>query len=125
MIGQRIEGTASSVATTSTTAKTITSISLTAGIWDVSAQATSAATGGAAVMTVQLVGISTTDNTIEGTLGIQYAQTNITAISVCSNSVPAFRVSLSATTTYYLVVQNFYTSTTCPTNARLSATRVA
>ncbi len=125
-LGERIQSTASAVATTSTIAKTITSIALTPGIWDVSAIASSAATGGTAIMTVQLVNISTTDNTLSGTSGIEIFQTNTVAAGagVLSGSVPSYRVTLTSNTTYYLVVLNFYTSTTCPTNGRISATRV-
>lgn len=123
-IGERISASATSVATTTATPKTITSISLTAGIWDLCGMGFSTATGGAGVMQVQKVGISSTDNTIEGNGGDQFAQINGVSLGVCTGTVAGFRVSLSGTTTYYLVVQNNYTSTTCPTNARISGTRV-
>lgn len=125
-IGERLTSAVTNVATTSTTAKTITFISLTAGIWDVSAIATSVATGGTAIMTVQQVNISTTDNTIVGNIGDAVFQTNTVAAgaSVLSGCVPSFRVVVTSTTIYYLVVVNIYTSTTCPTSGRISATRV-
>ncbi len=125
-IGQSISNTATAVATTSTTPKTITSIALTPGIWDVSAIASSTATGGTAIMSVQIVNISTTDNTLVGTAGIEIFQTNTIAAGagLLSGCVPQYRVTLTANTTYYLVVDNIYTSTTCPTTGRISATRV-
>jgi len=122
-IGERIENTATSVAMTSNTPKTVTSISLTAGVWDVSGLAATIATGGTALAQAFVVNISTTDNTVVGTAGIQTFQTNVAA-TVLSGSVPAYRVTLTATTTYYLVCNVVYTSTTAPTNGRLSATRV-
>lgn len=125
-LGERLETTATSVATTTATAKTIASVSLTAGIWDVSVLATALPTGGSAIMQELVIGISTTDNTLTGTLGIEQFQIDnvVSGLQACSGSVPSYRVTLTATTTYYLVVKNTYTSTTCPTNARISATRV-
>lgn len=124
-IGESIVATASAVATVNTTAKTIASITLTPGIWDVSCIAAGEATGGTAVMTAMRVNISTTDNTIVGTLGIDYSQINVTGGTPdLTGVVPPIRKTISASTTYYLVVQNFYTSTTCPTNGRINATRV-
>lgn len=124
-LGESISSTASAVATTSATAKTIASITLTPGVWDVSCIASGEATGGTAIMTAIRVNISTTDNTITGTLGIDYFQINVTAGTPdLSGVVPSIRKTISANTTYYLVVQNFYTSTTCPTNGRINATRV-
>lgn len=124
-IGERIENTATSVSMTSTVAKTITSIALTPGIWDISGIATTIATGGTTLATVLVVNISTTDNTIVGTAGIQSFQTNnATGQAITSGSVPAYRVTLTANATYYLVCNVFYSSTTAPTTGRLSATRV-
>ncbi len=124
-LGESISSTASAVATTANVAKTITSISLTPGVWDVSAFAGCVPTGGTQLTQILQVGISTTDNTITGTLGIEFHQFNIAVgSSTISGAVPQYRVTLTATTTYYLVVANFYTSTTCPTNGRISATRV-
>lgn len=123
-LGQSISSSATSVATTSDTAKTITSISLTAGIWDVSAMSTAVATGGTTAILYHICNISTTNNTLTGSAGVEYSQINVSS-STLSGCVAQYRVALTATTTtYYLVVQNGYTSTTCPTNGRISATRV-
>lgn len=124
-VGQSISSTASAVATTNATAKTIASIALTPGIWDISAIAAAVPTSGTNVAQIQQVGISTTDNTLTGTLGIEFYQNNfVGGAATLSGVVPQYRVTLTSNTTYYLVVVNFYTSTTCPTNGRISATRV-
>lgn len=123
MLGEQISNSASSVATTSTTPKSITSIALTAGVWDVSAISYAQATGGAVIMSAHVLSISATDNTLAGTVGIQQFQLLNSQVAM-SGVVPQFRVVVSSTTNYYAVVQNNYTSTTCPTNARITATRV-
>lgn len=124
MTGQTLTSSVSAVATTSTTPKNLTSVSLTAGVWDISGLASAVATGGAAVMSDMQLGISATTGTISGTLGQQYAEQKTAASAVLTCEVPVFRVVLTATTSYFLVIQNTYTSTTCPTNGRISATRV-
>ena len=123
-LGQNTVSTATTVALVSNTAKTVTSISLTAGVWDVSALAYIAPSGGTGVAQAIVVGISTTDNTLTGTVGIEQFQFSQVALSSASGVVPSYRVTLSATTTYYLVVLAIFTSTTCPANGRISATRV-
>lgn len=122
-IGEQLTANASSVATTSAAQKTITSVTLTPGIWDISGSAGATPTGGAALMQVMVCGISATTNVISGTYGINYSQVNLTT-GALTMIPPITRVTLTANTTYYLVVQNNYTSTTCPTNAIITGTRV-
>lgn len=125
-IGEVIQSTATSVATTSTSSTTIASVALTPGVWDISALASSVPTGGTGLITVQQTTISTTDNAVTGTLGIETFQTNTVAAgaTTLSGVVPGYPVTITSNTTYYLVVTNFYSSTTCPTNGRISARRV-
>lgn len=125
-LGERISSAVTSVATTSPTPKTITSIALTPGIWDIVAIASSFPTGGTGIMSAILVNISTTDNTVVGNTGDAVFQISTAAAGAVALTgvVPSFRATLSANATYYLVVENVYTSTTCPTNGRISATRV-
>jgi hypothetical protein len=123
MLGEQISSSVTSVATTTGNAKSITSITLTAGVWDISCITTAVGTGGTLIITTHLCNISTTDNTVTGTLGQDQFQFNGT-FSVTSGCVPVKRVTITTNTTYYLVVFNIYTSTTCPTNGRISATRV-
>lgn len=119
-LGEQIRATAASIAMVSATPKTLTSISLTAGIWDISAVGEVTYVGGGTVCTVN---ISTTTNTITGTQGDAYYSTVIAAMGQCGGAIPSFRVTLTATTTYYLVMSvTFVTSGT--TFGRISATRV-
>ena len=105
---------------------TITSINITAGIWDVSAIGTASVTtqnGNAVVF-----GISTTTNTFagfnegDGMSTINFVNTNLfTSYAV---SIPSVRITLSATTTYYLVGQINKSGGTSSFSGRISATRV-
>jgi len=122
-LGQQITSSVSAVATSTSTPVSIANISLTAGIWDISAITGAVPTGGTAAMTTHACGIGTTLNTLTGTLGVDYFQSNVID-STKSGCVPQIRATLTATTTYYLTVFNTYTSTTCPTNGRITATRV-
>ncbi len=123
-LGERITANAAAVATTNSTAKSLTNISLTAGVWDVSGISLSTATGGTALMQAAQLGISATNNTLpSGTAGIDYFQVTAVATALGCTTGPV-RVVISATTIYYLVVDNFYSSTTCPTAGMITATRV-
>ena len=99
-LGEQIINTATAVAMVSGTAKTITSITLTPGVWDVSFLAGSLASGGTNIINAQVVNISTTDNTVVGTVGIETFQTNIVGasvgVSIISGSVPALRFLVSS-----------------------------
>lgn len=124
-LGERIEATATSIAITNNTPKTICSITLTPGIWDVSGMGGTVATGGTGVAQAIQVNISTTDNTIVGTFGVELAQNNASLNFVVNAlSVPSVRKTITTSTTYYLVMLVVYSSTTSPCNARISATRV-
>lgn len=109
---------AANTSLTSTTAKNVTSLNLPAGIWDVTGIGNIVATTG----TVATVGISATTGTITGTQGDQYSN-NVSAFSQTTISIPAFRIPLTATTTYYLVAQATFVSGG-NVFGRLSATRV-
>lgn len=121
-LGEYISATGSAVALTATTAANIASISLTPGIWDVTCLGFAAYTAGTS--TALDIGISATSATITGTQGDQWMQVNFTGSAQPGFSIPAFRVSLAATTTYYLVMTAFGTGTIAGTG-RISATRVA
>ncbi len=124
-IGEEVAATASAVALVSTTAKTVTSIALTPGVWDISCIAAIVPTGGTLVAQAFIVNISTTTNTITGTLGQDYWQyNNGNNFATIAGSVPSLRKTITANTTYYLVCQANYTSTSCPANGRIKATRV-
>jgi len=119
-LGEQISSSATAVSITTATAKTITSISLTAGIYDVSAVGTIVyGTNG----TSFVLAISATNNTITGSEGNDYIVSNIATMTNFGGSVPQKRVSVTSTTTYYAVMQGTFTGT-ATANARLTATRV-
>lgn len=120
-IGEQIRSTANG-SITSTTAANVTSISLTAGIWDVTGIVNYAFTTSASSTTT---GISATSGTFTGTQGDNFVN-EINAFGLNSQvavSIPSFRVTLASTTTYYLVQQATFVST-ATAFGRLSATRV-
>lgn len=109
-VGEVIESkiaSGSAVSLVSLTAKTVTSISLTAGDWDVFGQV---AITGAGAVTFLSGSVSLTTNTA----GAEDTTAGIPGISGNSNAslaIPTCRFSLSATTTIYLVVLAQFTST--------------
>jgi hypothetical protein len=113
------------VSLTSGTTASVTSISITAGIWDVSAlvQYTVDATTS---MTKAQVSINTTQSVINANFGDQTSSFQ-TAASVGMTPFlanPSFRVLLSGTTTYWLNANAIFTVSTCGVSGRISATRV-
>lgn len=101
---------ASAVALTTTTAANITSISLSQGVWSCSAN-TARTLGATTSVTKMTSGISATTATINllGTDATQIATAaNVMALAN-SVIVPPVRISLAATTTYYLVAQDTFT----------------
>jgi hypothetical protein len=113
---------ASSVSLSNGTSKTITSISLTAGDWDITglAQLNGTLTG-----TFFIASIVTTTNT-SGTRGDNAVSTPTmpTASIDLSLSIPEYRVSLSGTTTYYLTANVAFTGGTATAWGRINARRV-
>lgn len=118
-IGEYVESVIASGAATSLTTgtpKTITSISLTAGDWDVSGNISFITVAGTSV-TGTFSSISGTTNTMDATAGKQAG--GFWAAIVPGASTPAFstpvgpyRLSLSGTTTVFLVAQGFFTANT-------------
>ena len=104
----------------------MTSISLTAGDWDVSATAL-AATGGATMVAWSL-GISTTSgNSQTGLVVASNWMANVIPASATANQVtaiPNYRVSLSGTTTVYLKFEANFSVSTPAAYGRISARRV-
>lgn len=124
-IGQQIRGFASGVAITSTTPKTVTSISLTAGVWDISCILNYTISGGGAGYFI--TAITTTTNSIAGSVDGDTRATytfNANSIIQWSHTIPAYRVLLNSTTTYYLVGQPSFSPGTCTATGRISAVRV-
>lgn len=122
-IGEQIRGAATAQSVTSTTPANITSISLTAGIWDISALTKSNSSN--ATGTISQIGISTNSASFTGTVaGDSTLTIQLAAYTAMSLSIPSFRVTLSATTTYYLVGRSDAVSGTLTMDGRISGTRV-
>lgn len=103
----------------------LTSISLTAGDWDVSVAFETVY--GTATVTQVITGISTTTGN-SGT-GLVDGDSSVrcvgpTATADASLSIPCLRASLSGTTTYYLKYRSQYTVATPQAKGRISARRV-
>ncbi len=122
-IGEAIRAAATAVNLVNNTQTNITSISLTAGIWDVSLQ--SQVNWNGTTTTSIESGISATSATVPagGDAGGAWVQT-VAGSPVWTISVPSFRVELSATTTYYAVMRAIFTGGSAAGYARISATRV-
>lgn len=122
-LGEQVRSAVTSSACTNATPKNLTSISLTAGIWDVSINSYCIFSGNC---TAYKIGISATSATF---LAADGDSQNITGAVSGANvsfglSVPSYRVSLTTTTTYYLVAQANFTTGTANADGRISATRV-
>jgi hypothetical protein len=122
----------SAVALTTATSANVTSISLTAGDWDVSAQVTHNAAATTNITLLQIA-ISATTATLSTQAGGSGIGTDPLAIWRQAAGVPAgtlttkvgpVRVSLSATTTIFLVVNDTFTVSTMSVYGTLRARRV-
>lgn len=127
-IGERIVatvGNGSPVSISNNSVTNITSVALTAGVWDISAVAGYTGGGGAVTGTQTTLTISTANNTA-GTLGDARVDTPTvpTVGSDMSMTIPNVRVLLSGNTTYYMNVIVKYTVGTVTGYGRISAVRV-
>lgn len=123
-IGEQIKSAATAQSASNGTPYNITSISLTAGIWDISIIGVSNAS---VAQEAFQIGIGTTTATFAGNSGEQFVVTQVAAGATSLNiglSIPAFRVAISATTTYYLVAQINFASGTANAGGTIKATRV-
>jgi hypothetical protein len=122
-IGEYISSAVTAVSLPNTNPLTITSISLTAGIWNIDCILHGSFP--AVVLTFEM-GPSTVTNTLQGNLGDQIA---IFDLELGASGydltlvVPSFRVNLSTTTVYYLVARCDVTSSGT-VDGRICATRV-
>lgn len=114
----------SATALTTATPKTVTTISLTAGDWDITAIG---AITGASTGTNFDVAIGTTTNSLTGTiLGNSRCETPTVSLTGADASlmIPAFRVNITSTTSYYLIVQETFTIGSPAAYGRISARRI-
>lgn len=126
-VGEAVVNTGGGLSLATNTPLNITSISLTAGDWDVSALASF--TGAGITVTSNItVSISNTSATQDSTNGRQvlyrfnggsgHADLNF------ATSIPPYRISLAATTTIYLVATVTFTTSTYNASGRLYARRM-
>lgn len=125
-IGELITGSASGVSISTTTALTITSASVTAGDWDVSC--TFVFAGGATTTVTRVLGsISTTNNTLNSTIGFRQdlplGGSTAYLTSFPSVNVGPVQALLSGSTTYYCVAQSEFGTSTTTVSAVLFARR--
>lgn len=124
-IGEQITANASAVSLVTATTKTITSINVTAGVWDISAFCHVTNTGS---YTVVNAAISTTNNTMPagnaGVTSANYTPPAAQALGGITLAPPMVRATLSGTTTYYIVANSTFTTGAGSANALITATRV-
>lgn len=125
-VGEYISNSAGPIATTSNTSLDVTSISLTAGDWDV--EGTVLFTPAASTVPTRIrAGINTTSATIPSQPGTGSVLTLNLAFTTGSQQCAPLggsRLSLSATTTVYLVANTVFTVSTMDTYGFIGARRV-
>ncbi len=122
-LGEYVTATASGIALTSGVALNITSISLTAGDWDISGVSgfTAAAT---TLVTIAQGGSSLVSATIGGFGSYWQDTVNFSAGATIIRSIPTTRISLAVTTTIYLVQTATFTVSTATASGLIRARRV-
>ncbi|WP_186211312.1 beta strand repeat-containing protein [Burkholderia gladioli] len=123
-VGEFVNSNFSSVnMTTSGTAQNLTSISLTAGDWDVTGAATYTS-GSGATQTIWIAGVNTTSATLPS-LGSYFQNGgSITATGAASAISPVTRINVSSTTTVYLVGESVFSGGSVTAAGFLRARRV-
>lgn len=122
--GEYVNSSFSAVALTNNTLANATSISLTAGDWDVTGHAMFVGANTTA-MTYVVAGASTTSATLPGTgLYCQQTATWPTNGAVADCTVPTQRINVSAPTTVYLPVEAGFTASTLSVTGFLRARRI-
>lgn len=110
----------------SNTFKTVTSITLTAGVWDINAVCRS--TGGAITGTAFFCGIATATDSTTGFVDGDNAVSTPTVPTAAADivlTVPQYRVVITSSTTYYLTAALTFSGGTPTLGGRISAVRVA
>jgi hypothetical protein len=122
-LGELISNSATAVSLTSGAAANVTSITLTAGDWDVSSTVLFVPAG-TTVMQLQAGGPSTTSATL-GALG-SYGSIagNQTAGQGSAIASPTIRVNVSASTTVFCVALSSFTTSTCTASGLIRARRI-
>lgn len=116
----------SATALTTNTAKTVTSVALTAGVWEVTG-VVGYLPDTLTSVTYMEQGLSATTNVVGG-LGTMSAQAlaavvpGVTAVPVIQ--IPRVTLNLAATTTYYLIAKALFTVSTLSAYGTISALRI-
>lgn len=126
-LGEQIRATVASGSAVSlplSTATNITSINLTSGVWDVSGVAS---VQGTPTTPSFFIGSVNTTSATNGTAGDNAVISTAypSSASASSVTIPSWRLTISATTTVYLVAQLNAVGGTLTAYGRISATRVA
>ena len=127
-ISSQILSSGSTISLTASTPANITSISLTAGDWDV--WGNFHLTGGATTVLILAIGwISTTSATVPDSALTTYLNygasgTTVFAVSSVGFDVPYTRINISGTTTVYLSVDALFSTSTCNAYGAIYARRV-
>ena len=122
-IGEYISNSASGTSLTNNISINVTSISLTAGDWDVNGVVEYNPGAGVSLTGMQL-GASTTSGAINTTTGARSVYQYAAGSNAQFISVPVIRVSISATTTVYLVCLASFSGGTCTANGFIRARRM-
>lgn len=123
-VGEVLTNNTSATSMTNNTAANCTSVSLTAGDWDVQGELTAVPAGTTTVQAIE-AGITTTSATFPGSFGsAQVFVLPFTTGSTQIISTPVVRESLSATTTVYLVGLTSFGVSTMTCNGFIRARRV-
>lgn len=124
-IGEFISATASGISLTSGNEVDVTSISLTAGDWDVSGTVSFVGASGTIFSLVQS-SISITSVTLSGVNSgastLMWITSGATTTQILG--IPPVRISIAATTTVYLIGKAFFTVSTATGGGFISARRV-
>jgi len=121
VVGQIVTSTVTGVAITSGTLTNVTSISLAAGDWDVYGSV-QAQTAGTTTTDYTSGGINTTSATLPAA-GLYMVLPAGAAGLLTGGAVPSRRISISSTTTVYLVARISYAVSTCTVAGSITARR--
>lgn len=122
-VGEYVTSSYSSFSLTNNTNQNYTSIILTAGDWDVTGHALFQV-GAGATMTAQVLGISTTSATLPSVGNFWQGQTSISGTAAQSAIAPVQRLSLSSTTTVYIVGLSLFSGGTASATGFIRARRM-
>lgn len=123
VVGEFLTAQSTAASITTSTATNLTSVTLTAGDWDVSGVATYIGATGA-IVTTQRTGVSVTSATFGGLDADQISNATMATASTNRQSTPTVRINVSASTTVYLVGYATFSGGTVTAQAYIRARRI-